>query len=103
TVGSARRSTPSRFCADVRTARPARGTASRVNRRHRRIEPGEPADDFFACQGRIADLAMLLRPFPRREYPRRDGTRTDELAHRPVEPLDVEQVILLAFRQQPVL
>jgi hypothetical protein len=65
-------------------------TISRFGRRHLWIEAGKPTDDFLARKRRIADLAMLLRPLARGEDPRSDGMRADELAHRPVEPVNVE-------------
>ena len=46
---------------------------------------------------------MLLRALARREDSRGDGMRADKFVHRPVEPVDVEKVVLLAFRKQDVL
>ena len=46
---------------------------------------------------------MLLRSLARREYPRRHGPGADELAHRPMDPADIEQMILLAFSQEDIL
>src|SRR5690348_11365414 len=52
---------------------------------------------------RVPELAMLLRPLARREYPRRHGPGADEFAHGPMDPADIEQMILLAFSQQDIL
>ena len=46
---------------------------------------------------------MLLRPLARGEDPRGDGTRAHELMHRAVDPVNVEKMVLLAFRKQDVL
>ena len=46
---------------------------------------------------------MLLRSLARREYPRRHRPSAHELAHGPVDPAHIEQVILLAFSQQDIL
>jgi hypothetical protein len=67
------------------------------------VKAGKPANDFFARKRRISDLAMLLRALARGEDARGDRTGADELAHRSVEPVDVEKVVLLAFRKQDIL
>ena len=45
----------------------------------------------------------VLRSLARREDSCGHGTSTDELAHGPVDPAHIEEVILLAFGQQDVL
>ena len=46
---------------------------------------------------------MLFRSLARREYPRRHRPSAHELAHGPVHPADMEQVVLLAFSKQDIL
>src|SRR5262245_56382381 len=59
--------------------------------------------DGVARDRRVAKLAMLLCSLARREYPRRHGPGADEFAHGPMDPPDIEQMILLAFGKQDVL
>src|SRR5262245_64046369 len=59
--------------------------------------------DGVARDRRVAKLAMLPCSLARREYPRRHGPGADEFAHGPMDPPDIEQMILLAFGKQDVL
>src|SRR5262245_58699610 len=49
--------------------------------RHAGVEARKPMDDCVSSDGRVSELAMLLRSLPCREYPRRHGAGADELAH----------------------
>src|SRR5580693_10465853 len=71
--------------------------------RHAGVEACEPVNNRVTRDRRVAELAMLLRSLARREYPRRHRPGADELAHRPMNPADIEQMILLAFGQQNIL
>src|SRR5215510_2509131 len=70
---------------------------------HAGVEARKPMHDGVARDRRISELAMLLRSLARREYPRRHGPGADEFAHGPMDPADIEQMILLAFSQQDIL
>src|SRR5215475_233396 len=70
---------------------------------HAGVEARKPMHDGVARDRRISELAMLLRSLARGEYPRRHGPGADEFAHGPMDPSDIEQVILLAFGKQDVL
>src|SRR5215510_16260300 len=71
--------------------------------RHAGIEAGKPMDDGVTRDRRVSELAMLLGTLASCEYPRRHGPGANELAHGPMHPADIEQVILLTFGQQDVL
>src|SRR6266536_2371357 len=78
-------------------------TISRYGRRHVGIEPRQPPQDLLARKRGVAQLSMLLGTLARGEDPRGYGLGADELAHRPVEPVNVKKMVLLTFRQQDVL
>ena len=46
---------------------------------------------------------MLLRSLAGREDSCRHGSGADEFAHGPMDPADIEQMILLAFSKQDIL
>src|SRR5262245_28126236 len=70
---------------------------------HARIEARQPVDDCVPRDRRVSELAMLLCSLAPGEDPRCHGTGAHELAHGPMHPADVEQMILFAFGEQDVL
>src|SRR5262245_12637382 len=74
-----------------------------LTNRHAGIEARKPMYDCVPRDRRVSELAMLLRSFARGEYPCRHGPGADEFAHGPVDPANIEQMILLAFGKQDIL
>src|SRR5262245_51454398 len=70
---------------------------------HAGVEARKPVHDGVARDRRGSKLAMLLCSLARRKYPCRHGPGADEFAHGPMDPPDIEQVILLAFSKQDIL
>src|SRR5690349_8717646 len=68
--------------------------------RHAGVEARKPMYDCVTRDRRVSKLAMLLRPFARGEYPCGHGPGTNEFAHGPMDPANIEQMILLAFSKQ---
>src|SRR5262245_14245542 len=72
-------------------------------RQHAGVEARKPVHDGVARDRRVSELAMLLRSLARGKDPRRHRAGADEFAHGPMDPPDIDQVILLAFGKEDVL
>ena len=68
-----------------------------------RVEARQPGDDLVPGQSGVADLAVLLAALARGEDARGHRAGADQLAHRAMDPVDVEQMVLLALGEQHIL